>query len=140
MTTAMNTTSHSEQHAFPRLLLRSAILGSVVPVTHGEFWEVKAVQIVAALVLCVVLYGLEKAVLYPFRKRITVKPLHLAAYRGAVLYGLLIFVSSGDGAGALGAALGGALFAMLLFWLESSVIKLIYRTPSVRAPVEGGPK
>jgi len=102
MTIATSMTADPERLAFPRLLVRSAILGALVPVTQGDFWDVKAVQVVSALVLCVVLYGLEKAVLYPFRKRMTIKPLHLAAYRGAVLSGLLIFVFSGDWAAALG--------------------------------------
>jgi len=130
MTTVMNPAANLERLAFPRLLVRSMILGSVVPVTQGEFWEVKAVQIVLALVLCVVLYGVEKAVLYPFRKHMKIRPLHAAAYRGALLYGLLIFGFTGDWAQSLGAGLGGALFAMLLFWLESGALRLIYRAPS----------
>ena len=134
MNTAMSTTGYPERLAFPRLLVRSAILGAAVPVTQGDFWDVKAVQVVSALVLCVVLYGLEKAVLYPSRKRLTIKPLHLAAYRGAILYGLLTFFFSGDATIALGAALGGALFAMLLFALESGIIRAVYRTPSASAP------
>lgn len=136
MTDTVSTTNHSERLAFLRLLVRSAILGLAVPVTQGDFWEVKAVQVAFALVLCLVLYGLEKAVLYPFRKRITIKPLHLAAYRGALLYGLLIFISSGDGARALGAGVGGALFAMLLFWLENGIMRMVYRKPST----EGAPR
>ncbi len=75
MTIATSMTADPERLAFPRLLVRSAILGAFVPVTQGDFWDVKAVQVVSALVLCVVLYGLEKAVLYPFRKRMTIKPL-----------------------------------------------------------------
>lgn len=130
MTIVTNPSADPERLAFPRLLVRSMILGAVVPVTQGEFWDVKAVQIVLALVLCIVLYGVEKAVLYPFRKRMTVKPLHTAAYRGALLYGLLIFGFSGDWAQSLGAGFGGALFAMLLFWLESGAVKLICRTQS----------
>jgi len=140
MTVATSMTADPERLAFPRLLVRSAILGALVPVTQGDFWDVKAVQVVSALVLCVVLYGLEKAVLYPFRKRMTIKPLHLAAYRGAVLSGLLIFVFSGDWAAALGgAALYGPLFAMLFFWVESGVIRAVYRTPA-SPPLEGGPR
>lgn len=130
MTTVMNPAANPERLAFPRLLVRSLILGSVVPVTQGEFWDVKAVQIVLALVLCIVLYGVEKAVLYPFRKHVIIRPLQAAAYRGALLYGLLIFGFTGDWAQSLGAGLGGALIAMLLFWLEGGALKLIYRTPS----------
>lgn len=130
MTTVLNPAANPERLAFPRLLVRSVILGSVVPVTQGEFWDLKAVQIVLALVLCIVLYGVEKAVLYPFRKHVTIRPLHAAAYRGALLYGLLIFGFAGDWAQSLGAGLGGALFAMLLFWLESGALRLIYRRPS----------
>ena len=136
MTTANSTTANPERFAFPRLLVRSALLGAVVPVTQGEFWEAKVVQIASALVLCIVLYALEKAVLYPFRKRVVIKPFHSAAYRGALLYGLLSF--SGDWAGALGAAVGGALFAMLLYWLENGLIRVVIRTPSASAPPEGG--
>lgn len=136
MTTADSSTANPERFAFPRLLVRSALLGAVVPVTQGEFWDVKLLQVASALVLCVVLYGLERAVLYPFRKRLIIKPLHSAAYRGALLYGLLSF--SGDWAGALGAAVGGALFAILLYWLENGVIRVILRTPSASAPPEGG--
>lgn len=136
MTTATSTTANRERFAFPRLLVRSALLGAVVPVTQGEFWDVKVVQIASALVLCAVLYGLEKAVLYPFRKRVVIKPLYSAAYRGGLLYGLLSF--SGDLAGALGAAVGGALFAMLLYWLENGLMKVVLRTPSASAPPEGG--
>ena len=136
MTTANSTTATPERFAFPRLLIRSALLGAVVPVAQGEFWDVKILQIASALVLCVVLYGLEKAVLYPFRKRAIIKPLYSAAYRGALLYGLVSF--SGDWAGALGAAVGGALFAMLLYWLESGLLRVILRRPSADAPPQGG--
>jgi purine-cytosine permease-like protein len=136
MTTENSTTAHPERFAFPRLLVRSALLGAVVPVTKGEFWEVKVLQIVSAVVLCVDLYCLEKAVRYPFRKRLLIKPLHSAAYRGALLYGLLSF--SGDWAGAMGAAVGGALFAMLLFWLENALLRVMLRTPPASAPPEGG--
>jgi len=136
MTTASSTTANPERFAFPRLLGRSALLGAVVAVTQGEFWDVKVLQIASALVLCVVLYGFEMAVLYPFRTRVIIKPLHSAAYRGALLYGLLSF--SGDWAGALGAVIGGALFAMLLYWVENGVIRVVLRTPSPSAPPEGG--
>jgi len=136
MTTANSTTAAPERFAFPRLLVRSALLGAVVPVTQGEFWDVKALQIASALVLCVVLYGLEKVVLYPIRKRVIIKPLHSAAYRGALLYALLSF--SGDWAHALGTAVGGALFAMLLYWLENGLLKMVFRRPSTSAPPQGG--
>jgi len=134
MRTAMNNAAGSERFAFPRLLVRSMILGSLVPVTQGEFWDVKAVQVVLALVLCMVLYGVEKAVLYPFRKHMTFKPLHSAAYRGAALYGLLIFGVTGDWAQSLGAGLGGAVVAVALFSLENGVLKRIDRTPSSSSP------
>lgn len=129
-----NTIGHREPAAFGRLLVRSALLGALVPVTRGEFWEVKIIQIIAALVVCLVLYGLEKAILWPFRNRITLKPLHLAAYRGALLYGLLIFVTSGDWASALGAGIGGALAAMLLFKLEDGIVKLLAKKSTGSLP------
>ena len=113
-----------EPAALVRLLVRSALLGALVPVARGEFWEVKVVQIVSALVLCLVLYGLEQAIRWPLRNRVAIKPLTTAAYRGASLYGLLIFVTSGDWASALGGGIGGALAAMLLFALEEWVVKL----------------
>lgn len=125
-----NTIDHREPAAFGRLLVRSALLGALVPVTRGEFWEVKIIQIIAALVVCLVLYGLEKAILWPFRNRLTIKPLHLAVYRGALLYALLIFVTSGDWATALGAGIGGALAAMLLFKLEDGIVKLLAKRKS----------
>ena len=135
-----NTVDHREPFAFGRLLVRSALLGAFVPVTQGEFWDVIIIQVVSALVVCLVLYGLEKAVLYLFRKRVSIRPLHLAAYRGALLYGLLILGTSGDWARALGAGIGGALFAMLLFWLEHRIIKLVCRTPSRSVPLQGDSK
>ena len=130
-----NTIGHREPAAFVRLLVRSALLGALVPVTRGEFWEVKIIQIIAALVVCLVLYGLEKAILWPFRNRIILKPLHLAAYRGALLlYGLLIFVMSSDWASALGAGIGGALAAMLLFKLEDGIVKLLAKKSTGSLP------
>ena len=125
-----NTNNHREPAAFGRLLVRSALLGAFVPVTQGEFWDVKLVQVISALVLCLVLYALEKAVLWPFRKRLSVKPLHLAAYRGAFMYSLMSATwPSGNMASALGAilgaGLGGALAALLLFKLEDGIIKLL---------------
>ena len=136
MTTAISTTANSERFAFPRLLVRSALLGALVPVTQGEFWDVRVIQIASALLLCVVLYVLEMAVLYPFRKRVVIKPVYSAAYRGALLYGLLSF--SGDWAGALGAVVGGALFAMLLHWLENGLIRVVLRPSSASAPPGAG--
>jgi len=138
MSDTPSTFSNPEPFAFGRLLVRSALLGLVVPVTQGEFWHVKVVQVGAALVLCLVLYGLEKAVLFPFRKSLSIRPLYLAAYRGAILYSLLIFATSGDWVQALGGGIGGALFAILLFWLEHQIIKLVSRTPST--PLRGDSK
>ena len=125
-----NTNNHREPAAFGRLLVRSALLGAFVPVTQGEFWDVKLVQVISALVLCLVLYALEKAVLWPFRKRLSVKPLYLAAYRGALLYSVMnVAWLSGNLAKVLGeilgAGLGGALAALLLFKLEDGIIKLL---------------
>lgn len=118
----------SEPFALGRLLIRSAILGSIVPVTQGEFWEVKAVQVVSALVICLVLYGLEKAVLWPFPTKLSIKPIHSAAYRGAVLYGLMTIAEFRDFYMALGACMAGALVAMGLFKLEEQIIrKLVER-------------
>lgn len=140
MTDSTNPAAHPERLAFPRLLLRSAILGFLVPVTQGDFWEQKTAQVVFALVICLVLYGLEKALLYPFRNRLTIKSQYAAGYRGGLLYGLMILISSGDWARALGAGLGGALAAMLLFLLENGIMRVIYRTPSANVPLEGGPR
>src|SRR5712691_395115 len=42
MTVATSMTADPERLAFPRLLVRSAILGALVPVTQGDFWDVKA--------------------------------------------------------------------------------------------------
>ena len=125
-----NTVDHREPFAFGRLLVRSVLLGAFVPVTQGEFWDVKIFQFVSALVVCLVLYGLEKAILWPFRKGLIIRPLYLAAYRGALLYALLIFAGSpGDVMGALGAGIAGALVAMGLFKLEDRIInKLVKRT------------
>ena len=141
---AMTAADRPEPFAFLRFLVRSAILGAAVPVTQGEFWNVKVIQIASALVLCLVLYGLERLVRNAFQRPLEVRPIRLAAYRGALLYCLLTFSFSGDWlgvlAGALGAAIGGALFAMLLFWLERGIIKVVYRTPTTNGPLEGGPK
>ena len=46
---------HDEPHAMGRLLFRSALLALMVPVYEGEFWNVKAIQVVLALVLCLLL-------------------------------------------------------------------------------------
>ena len=129
-----NTTAHREPAAVARLLVRSALLGALVPVMQGEFWQVKAVQVIAALVLCLVLLGLEKVILWPFRKRPSAKPLYLAAYRGAALYGLLILGTSGDWAQTLGAAIGGALAGLLLFKLEKGIVKLLAKRSSAGSP------
>ncbi|MEK6755210.1 MAG: hypothetical protein AABZ02_03560 [Bacteroidota bacterium] len=126
----MNNVDHREPAAFGRLLVRSAILGLLVPITQGDFWEGKAIQVAFALVICLLLYGLEKAVLWPFRKRQSIRPLYSAAYRGALVYSLLILARSGDIAEALGAGIGGALFAMLLFAIENWAIKLLGRGKS----------
>ena len=130
-----NTINHRELFAFGRLLVRSALLGAFVPVTHGEFWDVKIVQVVSALVVCLLLYGLEKAILWPFRKRLSIRPLYLAAYRGAFLYSLMSATwPSGNMASALGAilgaGLGGALGAMLLFKFEEGIVKLLVKKSS----------
>ena len=116
----MDKVDHREPLAFGRLLVRSALLGLIVPVTQGEFWEVKVIQVVSALVVCLILYGLEKAILWPLRKRLSIRPLHSAAYRGALLYALLTF--DGSPAGALGAGLVSGLIAMGLFKLEDRII------------------
>lgn len=62
----MNKVDHREPFAMGRLLIRSALLGFFVPVsqsdlwtllgflafgTQGELWDVKAVQVVSALVI-----------------------------------------------------------------------------------------
>ena len=123
MPDTMNAVDHHEPFAFWRLLIRSSIFGFLVPVREGEFWHVTILQVVSALVICLVLYGLEKTILWPFRKRLSIRPLHSAAYRGALLYALLILAGSpGDVMGALGAAIAGALVAMGLFKLESRII------------------
>lgn len=136
MSMETNTVDHREPFAFGRLLVRSVILGAFVPVTQGEFWDVKIVQVVSALVVCLVLYGLEKAVLYPFLKGVSIRPLHLAAYRGALLYALLILGTSGDWAQALGAGIGGALAALLLFKLEEGIVKLLAKRTAANPPHE----
>ena len=133
MSMETSTNSHREPAAFGRLLVRSVLLGAFVHVTQGEFWDVKLVQVIFALVLCLVLYGLEKAVLWPFRKRLSIKPLHLAVYRGALLYALLILATSGDWAQALGAGIGGALVALLLFKFEDGIIKLFTKKSGASA-------
>lgn len=119
---SLHKVNYHEPVSFGRLLIRSALLGLLVPVTQGEFWDVKVVQVVFALVLCVVLYGLEKAILWPFRERLSIRPIHLATYRGSLLYTLMIFVSSGDWLEALGAGIAGALVAMGLFKLEDKIL------------------
>lgn len=136
MSTETNTVDHREPFALGRLLVRSVILGAFVPVTQGEFWDVKIVQVVSALVVCLVLYGLEKAVLYQFLKRVSIRPIHLAAYRGALLYALLMLGTSGDWAQALGAGIGGALAALLLFKLEEGIVKLVSKRTTTNPPHE----
>ena len=123
----MNTVDHREPVALGRLLARSALLGLFVPVVQGEYWDVKILQVVSALVVSLVLYGLENAILWPFRKRLSIRPLHSAAYRGALLYFLLTFATLGDWAQALGAGIAGALVAMGLFKLEDRIIKKLVK-------------
>lgn len=126
-----NSGNEREPAILGRLLIRSALLGALVPVgTQAAFWSVKLPQSVSGLVLGLVLYGLEKAVLFPFRKRLSIRPLHLAAYRGSLLYSLLIFAESADWAQALGAAIGGALAALLLFEAENRIIRLLAKNSS----------
>lgn len=119
-----DTDTSREPFAFLRLLIRSALLGLLVPVAQGDFWYVKAALAVAALVVCLVLYALEKAFLLLLRNRPNVKPTYRAACRGAVLYSLLTFAMTGDWATALGAAIGGALAAMFLFIVEGGIVRL----------------
>jgi hypothetical protein len=107
-----------------------------VPIAQGDFWTGKVVQVVFAVVVCLVLFGLEKAILWPIRKRIAVRPLYSAAYRGAFLYSALIFAKSGDIAEALGAGIGGALFAIVLFAIENGIIKLIDKSKSAASSQE----
>ena len=76
---------HGEPAALTRLLIRSALLGLLVPVTHADFWEVKAFYVVTALVGCMLLWCLERVAVWPFRGKLSVKPLHRAGYRGAAL-------------------------------------------------------
>lgn len=73
--------------------------------------------------ICLVLYGLEKAILWPFRNRLSIKPIHSAAYRGAVLYGLMDAGASGDFYRGLGAGIVAALIAMGLFKAEEGTIR-----------------
>ena len=126
----MTDVPYREPAALGRLLIRSTLLGSLVPVTQGEFWAVKGIQVLVAVLVCLVLYGFEKAILWPVRKRIKVKPIYSAAYRGALLYAVLIFAKSADVAEALGACIGGALIAMLLFAIENGLIKLLEKGKS----------
>ena len=136
MSDTMDKIDHHEPVEFGRLLIRSALLGFFVPVRQGDFWDAKFAQIVLALVVCLVLYGLDKAILWPFRKRLSMRPLHLAAYRGALLYALLILGTSGDWARALGAGIGGALAALLLFKLEEGIVKLLAKRTAANPPHE----
>ena len=132
----MTEVAYREPAAISRLLVRSALLGSLVPITQGDFWTGKVVQVVFAVVVCLVLFGLEKAILWSIRKRIAVRPLYSAAYRGALLYSALIFAKSGDIAEALGAGIGGALFAIVLFAIENGIIKLFDKGKSAASSQE----
>lgn len=125
-----------------RLVARSALLGAVSsPITQGEYWYDVATQAIAGVVVCLILYGLEKVVLWPVRKRsLNIKPLHSAAYRGALLLFVMSVAKSGDMAQALGASLGGALFAMLLFVIERWVIKQMSRKGGTNAAHESNPE
>ena len=137
MLSTMSTTTHPERFTFPRLLIRAALLGATVPVMHeSDFGYVKLIQILAALLLCVVLYGVEMAALYAVRGRISIKPYQSAGYRGGLLGGLLSLLFFGDWVGALGASIPAALIAMLLFGAENSLIKWLFRTPVASVPVE----
>ena len=78
---------HDEPHAMGRLLFRSALLALMVPVFEGQFWNVKAIQVVLALVLCLLLYGFEKIICWLSRNRLRTKPISSAAYRGGIVYG-----------------------------------------------------
>ena len=138
----MSNVDNRERAPITRLVFRSALLAAVSDtITHGEYWYALAAQAVAGIVICLVLFALEKAALWPFRKRPrNVKPLYVAAYRGALLLFMMSAVKSGDIALALGASVGGALFAMLLFAIEHWVIKLLSRKASTSASEEGAPE
>jgi len=124
----MNKVDHSEPFALNRLLIRSAILGLLVSyrlmfVTQGDFLWAKFNEIVLALMICLVLYGLEKAVLWPFRNRLSIKPIQSAAYRGALLCALMNGGLLGDWAMALGPGIVGALIAAALYKAEEGAIQ-----------------
>jgi len=127
--------NHQEPYAFARLLVRSALLGAMLPViTQGDYWTAKLIQMISALVVCLILYGVEKAIYWPIRKKVSFKPLHLAIFRGALLIFVLNVVQSGDIAGALGASAMGALIAMLLFKLENKLLVKRNGTTSSQEP------
>lgn len=106
-----------------RLILRSAIIGATIPVYEGDFDTVKIFQMISAIVLSLILFGLERLFLWAFRIKTSIDPLKQAAFRGGILYGLLKLLTSGDPFKAIGAILGGAVMAYLLFKLEEVIIK-----------------
>lgn len=108
-----NSTDHREPAALARLVIRSVLLGAVVPVTQ---------EVIPAVLLCLILYGIEKVIVKLFRMQLNMKPLYLAGYRGGLMYALLNFMMWNNYASAVGASIGGGLAAMFLFILEDRIV------------------
>src|SRR5262245_41812605 len=122
MDDSMDMVDHHEPHAIRGLLFQSALLGLMTPVglplSEGVFWSVKAILVVSALVLCLLLYGLENTIHWLSQEMLHNKPSYAAAYRGGILYGLMTFAMHGDVFLTLGAIVGAYFIAMGVFKLE----------------------
>src|SRR5262249_59048435 len=122
MDDTMDMVDRHEHHAIRRLLFRSALLGLMTPVglplSEGVFWSVKAILVVSALALCLLLYGLENTIHWLSQERLHTKPIYAAAYRGGVFYGLMTFAIHGACFLTFGAIVGADFIAIGLFKLE----------------------
>lgn len=132
-----------EAFGFWRLLVRSVILSFCLPVygAGDRFFQVKAGQIIGGLVVCLVLYALERAAGFILRPAIpegfSIAPSRRAGWRGAALLFVLSLANKyGDIAEAVGIAFGGGLIAFGIFKLEEKLLGK--RGREWKTKVEGG--
>lgn len=107
------------------LVLRSMILGGVFsPITNDDYWQGLVTQAVSGAVVALILYGLEKFLMRLLRKQMSVRPVVVAGYRGALLLFTLSLAKFGDVPMALGSAMAGAFVAAGLCGIELGTTKL----------------
>ena len=107
------------------LVLRSMILGGFFsPITKGDYWYGFVTQAVSGAIIALILYGLEKFLMRLLRNQLSIRPIVVAGYRGALLLFVLSLAKFGDVPMALGSAIAGAFVAAGLCGIELGTTKL----------------